>query len=97
VSILIVAMTKHCGGGGAASSLGTANMTRKSCAVATSNPPSAETADEGPAEAAASDGEFEWDELTHGVILSSFWWGYVVTQLASGRATELFAWHLSRL
>lgn len=29
-------------------------------------------------------GEFEWDEVQQGIILGSFFWGYVLTQLPGG-------------
>ena len=33
---------------------------------------------------------FDWDEWTQGLILSSFSWGYIVTQLLGGRMAEKF-------
>lgn len=33
-------------------------------------------------------GEFDWNEATQGVILSSFFWGYVLTQLPAGILAE---------
>ncbi|XP_071443502.1 sialin-like isoform X2 [Hetaerina americana] len=33
-------------------------------------------------------GEFTWDEETQGIILSSFFWGYVLTQLPGGMLAE---------
>ncbi|KAL1129021.1 hypothetical protein AAG570_013553 [Ranatra chinensis] len=35
-------------------------------------------------------GEFVWDESTQGLILSSFFWGYVVMQLPGGLIAERF-------
>ncbi|XP_076064319.1 putative inorganic phosphate cotransporter isoform X2 [Oratosquilla oratoria] len=35
------------------------------------------------------DGEFIWDEPTQGMILSSFFWGYIVTNLIGGRLGEI--------
>ena len=35
-------------------------------------------------------GTFEWDEYTQGLILSSFFWGYVVTHLPGGMLAEKF-------
>ncbi|CAL4153453.1 unnamed protein product [Meganyctiphanes norvegica] len=34
------------------------------------------------------DGEFEWDEWTQGIILGSFSWGYIITQIPGGRLAE---------
>lgn len=28
--------------------------------------------------------EFDWDEKTQGLILASFFWGYVITQIPGG-------------
>ncbi|XP_046439306.1 putative inorganic phosphate cotransporter isoform X1 [Daphnia pulex] len=36
------------------------------------------------------DGEFAWDEYKQGIILGSFFWGYVLTQIPGGRLAELF-------
>lgn len=33
-------------------------------------------------------GEFFWNERTQGLILSSFFWGYVVTQVPGGMLAE---------
>lgn len=33
-------------------------------------------------------GEFDWDEETQGVVLSSFFWGYVLTQVPGGLLAE---------
>ena len=30
------------------------------------------------------EGEFNWDKPTQGLILSSFFWGYLLTQIPSG-------------
>ncbi|XP_071443018.1 sialin-like [Hetaerina americana] len=35
-------------------------------------------------------GEFPWDERTQGLILGSFFYGYVATQVPGGRLSELF-------
>ncbi len=35
-------------------------------------------------------GPFVWDEKTQGYVLSSFFYGYVVTQYPGGRLAELF-------
>lgn len=35
-------------------------------------------------------GTFEWDEYTQGLILSSFFWGYVVTHIPGGMLAEKF-------
>ena len=34
--------------------------------------------------------QYEWDERTQGIILSSFYWGYVVTHLPGGMLSEKF-------
>ncbi|XP_022916483.2 putative inorganic phosphate cotransporter [Onthophagus taurus] len=36
------------------------------------------------------DGEFAWDEATQGIVLGSFFYGYVITQIPGGRLAELF-------
>lgn len=36
-------------------------------------------------------GEFAWDEHTQGIILGSFFWGYIVTQLPGGRWAEMYS------
>ncbi|CAH0564068.1 unnamed protein product [Brassicogethes aeneus] len=38
----------------------------------------------------ASTGEFNWDEQTQGIVLGSFFYGYVLTQVPGGRLAELF-------
>jgi MFS family permease len=35
-------------------------------------------------------GTFDWDEQTQGLILSSFFWGYVITHLPGGMLAEKF-------
>jgi len=35
-------------------------------------------------------GEFEWDQLMIGVVLSSFSWGYITTQIIGGRLAEMY-------
>lgn len=35
-------------------------------------------------------GRFDWDEETQGLILSSFFWGYVITHLPGGMLAEKF-------
>lgn len=35
-------------------------------------------------------GEFEWDEELQGLILSAFYWGYVITHLPGGMLAEKF-------
>lgn len=34
-------------------------------------------------------GEFDWDENVQGVVLGSFFYGYVLTQIPGGRLAEL--------
>lgn len=34
--------------------------------------------------------EFDWDEETKSVILSSFFWGYVVTQIPAGQLAQRY-------
>lgn len=36
------------------------------------------------------EGEFVWDELEQGALLSSFYWGYLVTQMPGGYLAERF-------
>lgn len=36
------------------------------------------------------DGEFVWDESVQGIILGSFFYGYVITQIPGGRLAELY-------
>ncbi|KAK7866872.1 hypothetical protein R5R35_006036 [Gryllus longicercus] len=40
--------------------------------------------------ASAAAGEFDWDEMQQGVILGSFFWGYLVFQVPGGRVAELY-------
>lgn len=35
-------------------------------------------------------GEFYWDERVQGIVLASFFWGYVITQLPGGRLADIF-------
>lgn len=35
-------------------------------------------------------GEFNWDETKQGIVLGSFFYGYVLTQVPGGRLAELF-------
>ncbi|KAL1494936.1 hypothetical protein ABEB36_010440 [Hypothenemus hampei] len=37
-----------------------------------------------------STGEFNWNEETQGIVLGSFFYGYVLTQIPGGRLAELF-------
>lgn len=34
-------------------------------------------------------GEFSWDEVQQGIILSSFFWGYLIFQIPGGRIAEV--------
>ncbi|XP_046434551.1 putative inorganic phosphate cotransporter isoform X2 [Neodiprion fabricii] len=38
----------------------------------------------------SSSGTFEWSEYTQGIILSSFFWGYIITQLPGGVLADKF-------
>ncbi|XP_012271666.1 putative inorganic phosphate cotransporter isoform X2 [Orussus abietinus] len=38
----------------------------------------------------SSGGTYDWDEYTQGIILSSFYWGYVLTHLPGGMLSERF-------
>jgi MFS family permease len=33
--------------------------------------------------------EFDWDEVQQGIILSSFFWGYLIFQVPGGRIAEV--------
>lgn len=44
----------------------------------------------GSAPVTPKDGEFNWDEQTQGIVLGSFFYGYVLTQVPGGRLAELF-------
>lgn len=35
-------------------------------------------------------GEFDWSSSTQGLILSSFYWGYILPQIAAGRLADKF-------
>lgn len=35
-------------------------------------------------------GEFDWNEFQQGIILSSFFWGYILFQIPGGRIAELW-------
>ncbi|KAI1297686.1 Sialin [Halotydeus destructor] len=41
-------------------------------------------------EVGQSAGEFYWDSYTQGLILGSFFWGYIITQVPGGRLAEKF-------
>ncbi|XP_046750761.1 putative inorganic phosphate cotransporter isoform X2 [Diprion similis] len=36
------------------------------------------------------DGSYDWDEYTQGIILSSFFWGYIITQIPGGILADKF-------
>eukprot|EP00095_Tigriopus_kingsejongensis_P005794 maker-scaffold88_size394946-snap-gene-2.23 protein:Tk05794 transcript:maker-scaffold88_size394946-snap-gene-2.23-mRNA-1 annotation:"hypothetical protein DAPPUDRAFT_52115" len=40
--------------------------------------------------AASEDGPFEWTEPEQGLVLGSYFWGYLITQIPGGRVAELF-------
>jgi len=37
------------------------------------------------------DGPFLWDENQQGLILSSYYWGYLISQFPGGRISEIFS------
>ena len=37
------------------------------------------------------DGEFPWPERIQGLVLGSYFWGYILTQMIGGRIAELFS------
>jgi ACS family sodium-dependent inorganic phosphate cotransporter len=37
------------------------------------------------------DGPFQWDEYQQGLILSSYYWGYLTSQIPGGRISEIFS------
>ncbi|XP_071452001.1 putative inorganic phosphate cotransporter isoform X2 [Hetaerina americana] len=37
------------------------------------------------------DGPFEWSEPTQGLVLASYFWGYIISQFPGGRIAELFS------
>nr|XP_045598157.1 sialin-like isoform X1 [Procambarus clarkii] len=37
-----------------------------------------------------TEGDFDWNEQTQGLVLGSFYWGYATTQILGGRAAEYF-------
>lgn len=45
---------------------------------------------EGSGEDSVGSGQFEWDEQLQGLILSAFYWGYVLTHLPGGYLAERF-------
>lgn len=48
-------------------------------------------------EGGSGGGEYEWSEALQGLILSSFFWGYVITHIPGGMLAEKFGgkWALS--
>ncbi|XP_011506437.1 PREDICTED: sialin-like isoform X2 [Ceratosolen solmsi marchali] len=53
-------------------------------------PGSASSANSTAFETARVGGTYEWSEYTQGVILSSFYWGYVITHIPGGMIAEKF-------
>jgi MFS transporter, ACS family, solute carrier family 17 (sodium-dependent inorganic phosphate cotransporter), other len=43
------------------------------------------------------EGTYEWSEAVQGVILSSFYWGYIITHLPSGMLVEKFGGKITLL
>lgn len=39
----------------------------------------------------SQDGPFTWDESQQGLILSSYYWGYLISQIPAGRISEVFS------
>nr|CAD7569074.1 unnamed protein product [Timema californicum] len=74
VSVAIVAMVKT-------TSSGTTNVTNMDAC------PNTATISTG---ASAKEGEFDWSGTMQGFILSSFYYGYICTQLLGGRLAEMF-------
>nr|CAD7197552.1 unnamed protein product [Timema douglasi] len=74
VSVAIVAMVKT-------TSSGTTNVTNLDAC------PNTATISTG---ASAKEGEFDWSGTMQGFILSSFYYGYICTQLLGGRLAEMF-------
>lgn len=44
-----------------------------------------------------TEGTFEWSESLQGIILSSFYWGYIVTHIPSGMLVEKFGGKITLL
>lgn len=42
----------------------------------------------------SQEGEFDWDEQTQGLVLGAFYYGYTLTNLVGGRASEHFGGRL---
>ncbi|KAJ8959058.1 hypothetical protein NQ318_022314 [Aromia moschata] len=61
------------------SNTGTSNTSFDNCPVSNKTSPTPDTT-----------GEFNWDEATQGIVLGSFFYGYVLTQVPGGRLAELF-------
>jgi MFS transporter, ACS family, solute carrier family 17 (sodium-dependent inorganic phosphate cotransporter), other len=70
----------------------TANSTAFSNATAASSSAMA-IATEAPYISSHNSPRFEWDEAQKQLILGSFFWGYVLTELPGGRLAELIGGH----
>ncbi|XP_060521255.1 sialin isoform X2 [Cylas formicarius] len=61
-------------------------------ALATSGPAhGGAAADDGTASETPEDGPFEWSSNVQGVLLSAYFWGYMVAQIPGGRIAEQFS------
>ncbi|KAF0303884.1 Sialin [Amphibalanus amphitrite] len=90
MSVGVVAMVNH----SAIPHVSTSHVTICLNASGDLPPPSAggNSTETAPSSAGArvEDGEYAWDEFTQGLILSSFYWGYTVTQIPGGYFTERY-------
>ncbi|XP_012266659.2 putative inorganic phosphate cotransporter isoform X2 [Athalia rosae] len=92
VSVAIVAMVNHTAIKIAPSKL-TTHLTNGTLIFATPAPPVCDTEGVTSKHTAETnvDGPFPWNESLQGLILSAYFWGYIITQLPGGRVAELFS------